>query len=251
MLNQLAAKLGGGHPHPSEIVGATETEYEQARRRFEELLGGRRDEWAGAFTVDDPVLGALGTEAAAQLYAMLRCHQPDVVVETGVCNGVSSLAILHALDHNGRGRLVSVDLPLRADEDLDEFRAKTFDDYGGAAIPKDKDAGWIVPDRLRDRWDLRIGKSQHELPQLLPEIAPVDVFLHDSEHSHPCQMFEYELAWHHLGAGGLLVSDDTSWTDAFETFVGVRGGAVARPADGMGVIRTPGATKPSNDSGDK
>jgi len=239
MLSQLAARLGGGRPHPSEIVGATETEYEQARRRFEELVGGRRDEWTGAFTADDPILGALGIEAACHLYAMLRCHQPDVVVETGVCNGVSSLAILHALDHNGHGQLHSVDLPFRADEELDEFRAETFDDYGGAAIPADKDPGWIVPDRLRDRWELCIGKSQHELPQLLPEIAPVDVFLHDSEHSAPCQMFEYELAWAHLGAGGLLVSDDTSWTDAFETFTNVRDGPVARPADGMGVTRKP------------
>jgi hypothetical protein len=240
MLSQLAAKLGGGHPHPSEIVGATETEYEQARRRFEQLLGGRRDEWTGTFTADDPVLGALDTEAAGHLYALIRCQGPDVVVETGVCNGVSSLAILHALDHNGHGQLHSVDLPFRADEDLDEFRAETFDDYGGAAIPADRDPGWIVPDRLRDRWDLRIGKSQHELPQLLPEIGPVDVFLHDSEHSHPCQMFEYELGWHHLGNGGLLMSDDTSWTDAFETFIDVRGdGAAARPADGMGVIRKP------------
>jgi|APHM01.1.fsa_nt_gi hypothetical protein len=217
-----------------EIVDAPRQEYERCRRRFERRLGARREQWLEEY--DGDCFGDVSVRSAAHLYAVTRTRAPETVVETGVCNGVSTLAILLGMEANGHGQLHSVDLPHRADESLDEFRQETWDGYGGACIPADKDPGWIVPEHLRDRWTLHIGKSQHELPVLLPEIAPVDVFLHDSEHSAPCQMFEYELAWHHLADDGLLVSDDINWTGAFERFVDDRH---ARHAvdDGLGVVR--------------
>ena len=49
--------------------------------------------------------------SSKRLYALLRRLQPEVLVETGVCNGVSSAVILHALHANERGHLYSVDLP--------------------------------------------------------------------------------------------------------------------------------------------
>jgi hypothetical protein len=240
VLNRALDKLSSTTP-VNEFVADADA-YDRARHRFEGRLGSQRSDWLAEYhDAGGECFGGLDIETAAHLYALVCTQEPEVVVETGVCNGTSTLAFLLGIDHNGHGQLHSVDYPYFADEELAEFRAETFDEYGGAAIPADKSPGWIVPDRLRDRWDLRIGKSQHELPQLLPEIAPVDVFLHDSEHSHPCQMFEYELGWHHLDAGGLLVSDDTGWTRAFETFASVRGdGPVAHPVDGMGAIRKPG-----------
>jgi hypothetical protein len=35
-------------------------------------------------------------------------------------------------------------------------------------------------------------------------------------------LFEFELVWEWLSTDGLLVADDVSWNDAFETFVSSR-----------------------------
>lgn len=154
-------------------------------------------------------------------YALIREFEPDVVIETGVCNGVSTLVALLAMDQNDNGHLYSVDYPFYADESLEEFRTDTFESYGGAAIPTDKEPGWIVPDSLKSRWTLTIGKTQVELPKLRNEVDTIDMFFHDSEHSEPCMMFEYELAWEWMDSG-ILLSDDIDWNDAFDTFTSLR-----------------------------
>jgi len=166
--------------------------------------------------------GSVDSELATACYALVRKVKPSVIVETGVCNGVSTLFILKALAENGCGYLYSVDYPYRVDQDLEEFRDETFGRYGGAAIPRDKKPGWIIPDDLRSMWTLRLGKSQTQLPALLEELDSVDLFIHDSEHSHPCMMFEYEVAWHKMKNGGTILSDDISWNSAFEIFTRVR-----------------------------
>jgi hypothetical protein len=182
---------------------------DEALQRYQQLTG--RDGLAG-----------IGLDTARDYYAITRKLEPETVIETGVCNGVSTLSILLALQKNGSGELYSIDSPLRADESLEEFRAETFEGYGGAAIPSDKEPGWIIPDELRSRWDLTIGKSQRELPKLVTELETVDLFVHDSEHSHPCMMFEYELAYEWLVEGGVVLSDDITWNDAFSIFTRVR-----------------------------
>lgn len=182
-------------------------------------------------------LYGVGQEVARDYYALIRKLKPATVVETGVCNGVSTLAILLALRENGTGVLHSIDYPYRANESLAEFRAETFDKYGGAAIPSDKNPGWIIPNKLRDRWDLNIGRSQRELPRLLQELGGMDLFVHDSEHSHPCMMFEYELAHEWLTEGGVLLSDDITWNDAFETFIEARNPDWGRISRDVGYVR--------------
>lgn len=172
-------------------------------------------------TCDDD-LGGISLETGARYYALIRHLQPDTVVETGVCNGISTLCILLALNENNDGRLYSVDYPYYADELLDDFRQKTFDEYGGAAIPRGKEPGWIIPDQLRERWELLIDKSQVQLPELRQQIDGIDMFVHDSEHSLPCMLFEFELAWEWLNPGGILVADDITWNDAFDRFTVVR-----------------------------
>lgn len=178
------------------------------------------------------------TDVYRDYYALTRKLQPEVLVETGVCNGISTLYFLLALAENQRGVLHSIDYPYFADESLKEFRAETFAKYGGAAIPADETPGWIVPDELHDQWTLWTGKSQRRFPELVAEIGEFDIFLHDSEHSVPCMMFEYELAWEHLTDGGILLSDDVDWNEAFETFFDIR-----KPArkglitDGVGYAR--------------
>lgn len=173
-------------------------------------------------------------------YALVRKREPDVVVETGVYNGVSTASILLALAANDRGRLHSIDnsRALRAglgdaesadgattDRELDG-RARHYRrerpscaEPGGARLVPDREPGWIVPDRLRDRWALTAGRSQRELPRLLADLGGIDVFLHDSEHSVSGMLFEFDLAYEWLRPGGLVLSSHVEWNDAFETFV--------------------------------
>lgn len=142
-----------------------------------------------------------------------------------------------ALQENESGQLYSIDYPLRADESLDEFRVETFDEYGGAAIPSDKDPGWIIPTELQSRWSLTVGKSQRELPRLLAEFDEIDMFIHDSEHSLPCMLFEFEIAYEWLTTEGIILADDINWNDAFSTFTEVRETVFGRLSHGVGYMR--------------
>ena len=133
------------------------------------------------------------------LYIMARILKPEIVIETGVFEGHSSLAFSLALEKNNEGRLYSIDLP-------------------SPSLPPGKEPGWIVPEHLRKRWDLRLGKSSELLPGLLEEIKEVDMFLHDSEHSYENMYWEYKTAWGCIRKGGLLLSHDISMNAAFREF---------------------------------
>lgn len=217
--------------------------YERYRREFEDsYVLSRHREAIEEFRTGTAggTFGDIGVGLGEKLYALTRSLEPATVLETGVCNGLSTMCLLLALRENGTGSLVSVDYPYRADEPLSQFRDNTFDKYGGAAIPADKDPGWMVPDELKDRWTLRVGKSQREVPLALSSTDELDLFVHDSEHSTPCMLFEFEVAWEWLTPGGLILSDDIDWNDAFETFVRERDCDAGLVAPGVGYIRKPG-----------
>jgi len=182
-------------------------------------------------------LGALPTTYARTYYALIRKLEPTTLVETGVCNGKSTLFILAALDANNHGSLYSIDYPFRADENLEDFRAETYREFGGAAIPSDQEPGWIIPNTLIHRWELQTGKSQRELPKLLSQIDEIDWFVHDSEHSTPCTLMEMELGYERLSETGILFVDDISWTDAFEIFVSERDCSSGLISDRIGYVR--------------
>jgi predicted O-methyltransferase YrrM len=131
------------------------------------------------------------SELAATTYALVRLLKPDVMVETGVGAGVSSWTILQAMEQNGKGRLVSIDLPTPNTELLPEV-------------------GYLVPNNLRTRWELRTGASQQLLPKVLSELTEIDIFQHDSRHSYSNQLREYRTAWPFIKQDGMLVSDDVS-----------------------------------------
>jgi predicted O-methyltransferase YrrM len=61
------------------------------------------------------VFSGINEESATALYRVVRQKKPKVCVEIGFANGVSTLAVLAALEENGRGRLISVD-PNQRDE---------------------------------------------------------------------------------------------------------------------------------------
>lgn len=160
--------------------------------------------------------GRDGYGEGVRLYAVLRKLRPRVAVETGVCNGVSTAFLLLALEANGAGELHSLDLPEVAGE---EYEPGTFwDGKGGAVVPAGKEPGWMVPERLRGRWHLTLGRSQEALPGLLARLGTIDFFMHDSEHSEACMRFEFEAAWPRLRDGGVLAADDVNVNSAFPDF---------------------------------
>ena len=129
-------------------------------------------------------------------YLMCRLLGPEVVVETGVAYGVSSAFILRAMEVNGRGVLHSVDLPpLRREYEM----------FWGIAVPEE----------LRGGWRLHRGSSRRVLPELLEGLEDVDLFVHDSLHTHRNMRREFELVWPRLRTGGVLIADDVERNRAF------------------------------------
>ena len=61
--------------------------------------------------------------------------------------------------------------------------------------------------------------------------------MHDSEHSFDCMWFEYNEAWPHLRAGGVLLSDDVNSTEAFSRFSREQGRSPVRLARGMALLQ--------------
>ena len=121
--------------------------------------------------------------------AVVKLTRPMVVVETGVAMGLTSAVILAALESNGEGQLYSIDLPA--------LQAKPEEFVGRA-----------VPEEYKPRWTLELGPSRQVLPELVQHVAPIDVSLHDADHSHAGQLEEYRTVWPYLRPGGVLVSDD-------------------------------------------
>ncbi|UCD93253.1 MAG: class I SAM-dependent methyltransferase [Methanobacteriota archaeon] len=160
--------------------------------------------------------GIIPTHDSVFLYAIIRKLKPNTVIETGVCNGYSSAVLLLALSMNKRGRLYSIDFPEHADVEYEE--GTFWNGKGGDVIPEGKECGWLVPDNLKDRWELILGRSQDKLPGLLDTLDSVDVFMHDSEHSYECMWFEYNCAWEKLIKGGFLASHDISYNSSFHDF---------------------------------
>lgn len=148
------------------------------------------------------------------LYVVCRVLKPSVVVETGVGAGISSTFILQALKDNHIGDLYSVDLPKAT---YTTERGEEIDD--SRWIPERfRESGWLIPENLRDRWQLLLGKSEDGLPLLSRKLKRIDLFFHDSEHTYKNMLLEYQTAWHYLAKGGVLASHDVDMNNAFIDF---------------------------------
>ena len=183
---------------------------------IDEQLQAFREKYAGAQNSRGKPIGpGANSDLGKVYYQFVRKYRPQTIVETGVCNGVSTAFMLQALHDNGAGTLYSIDLPefIGATEISEHWSQK-----GGAAVPADREPGWLVPQHLRDRWNLVLGKSTDRLRPLLEQLGSFDCFVHDSEHSYECMMFEYIVAWRFLRPGGLLASNDIQRNDAFVHF---------------------------------
>lgn len=155
--------------------------------------------------------GVIDPAEGAALYFLVRALAPASVVETGTANGSSTAYLLAALERNGSGRLVSIDLPFEA-EAGGGFRplvpGTSIGLYDASPLPRGKAPGWMIPERLRGRWELRLGDARTLLPALLEELGEVEFFFHDSLHTRGHMLFEFEAVWPHLAPGGVLAADD-------------------------------------------
>ena len=137
-----------------------------------------------------------GSLLACLSYAMARVLRPKIVIESGVCYGVTSAHLLQALHVNGHGHLHSIDLPPLG---------KNGDSY----------VGGLVPTGLRNRWTLHRGTTRRVLEPLLESLPQVDLFLHDSLHTYQNMHMEFVTVWPKLRSGGVLLSDDVEGNAAF------------------------------------
>jgi predicted O-methyltransferase YrrM len=164
--------------------------------------------------------GHAGDFDIIMLYALVRLTKPEIVVETGVASGRSSWAILTAMAVNQKGRLYSIDLPKHySGRKPKSYLTKEGRQELCGFLPEGKDPGWLVPERLRSRWTLILRESKNELPKLVEKLEKIDIFYHDSEHSYENMKFEYETVWPKIFEGGLLLSDDVNWNNAFKEFL--------------------------------
>ena len=125
------------------------------------------------------------------LYYFIRVLKPNIVIETGVFHGLTSLWILKALEHNNFGKLISIDLPRR------EWRKYFPNKNMGAGhqseeeLPEDENPGWLIPEKYKKRWHLNIGPSELLLENIVKN-NNIDLFIHDSDHSYDTMKFELE-----------------------------------------------------------
>ncbi len=178
----------------------------------------------------------IGTTLGMVLYALCRRQKPDIVVETGVASGMSSSYILCALQKTEHGELYSIDLPW---PETITYPGRYFmSAHVSTVVPREKQSGWIIPDYLRHRWQIIQGRSSEKLAPLLEKVGTVDIFLHDSEHSYQNMLWEFQTAWAHLKAGGLLLSHNIDTNNAFSDFcqsLGVKGYSLTNMG---GIVKT-------------
>jgi len=145
-------------------------------------------------------------EFYGMLYAATRAFRPRRVVETGVYMGASSAAILQALH--------SIDLPTSQHRYfLQEGKSIQI----GLPSPS-LSVGFAVPHTLRRRWDLHLGSSLDVLPDLLQELGPISMFIHDSLHTYEHMTAEFTLGYNALEKGGVLIADDIGYNRAWADF---------------------------------
>ena len=125
------------------------------------------------------------------LYSLIKANNSKLIIETGVANGITTNAIMKALEESGAGgELHSFDvLP------------ETNKAYLG-------DGNW--------NFHLLKGKNTHnQIKSVVNSLPKVDVWVHDSNHGYRWQKFEYLLALSVLNKNGILISDDIDASSAW------------------------------------
>ncbi len=142
-------------------------------------------------TLPMPSLWRTEKQTGLVLYTLARALQPEVIVETGIANGWSSIIFLRALAKNGSGALHSFDVR--------------------------DDVGKLINEDEKGPWNLHLLKegTLQEFNGVLDTIPPIGLFFHDSDHSYLHMRLEIRMAGAHLATNGALCSDDVSLSHAY------------------------------------
>ncbi len=160
------------------------------------------------------ILG-IDTTAYVALYALCRAAKPQLMVETDVAAGISSSYILQAMSRNNCGMLYSIDVPWYT---VKENWKPFLPDDQLVDVPIEKDSGWMIPDYLRNRWELILGKSTEMLPPLLKRLGDIDIFFHDSQHTYDTMLWEFQNSWPGIKRKGILLVHNSDITEALPPF---------------------------------
>jgi predicted O-methyltransferase YrrM len=126
------------------------------------------------------------------LYSLVNYLQPDVTVEIGMANGLSTIFIAEALRENGKGRHIAID-PFQ------------YSDWGGAGLALVQKAG------LGSLVELIELPSHQALPDLeRAGVRPEFVFI-DGSHLFDYVLTDLLCTDRLLPAGGLVAFDDSDW----------------------------------------
>jgi predicted O-methyltransferase YrrM len=127
---------------------------------------------------------------AEALYRTVLARRPSLVIETGMANGVSTLAILTALEEIGeQGRLISID----------PFQASDYWNCGLVAVRR---AGLAARHQLIER------PSHLALPQLLASNTRVDLAYIDGDHRVDFVLLDFWYLDRMLPVGGAIAFND-------------------------------------------
>lgn len=145
------------------------------------------------------------------IYTLVRLTRPKVILETGVFYGGNTVFLLKALQDNGEGRLVSLDLPDSQIRQTDQHARHPA--VGDSELySEDLRSGFLVPPELETNWELVIGDSLAEIPK---RTETFDLYVHDSDHSYSFLKNEMAAALPKLSEKALAVVDDIDWSNAF------------------------------------
>jgi predicted O-methyltransferase YrrM len=161
--------------------------------------------------------GWVNFDDALFLYWLVRQLKPRTVVQTGVCNGLSTAFMMLGLAKNGpEGRLHAIDLApvFDARDPSWTIEGKVY----GFVVPEGKTSGWLLPEVYWERLDLRAGNARDLLPKMVDMLDSIDLFYHDSEHSYNHMMYEFQQVKRKLNKCGLVVADDVAWNASLWDF---------------------------------
>ncbi len=140
-----------------------------------------------------PVHSAIRLACADALYRTGLAQQPQMVIEIGMAFGVSTLAILTALEEiGGDGQLIS----------LDPWQAVSWHNCGLAAVER---AGLGSRHRLIETFDYLA------LPELLRATTRIDLAYIDGYHTFDYVLMDFWYLDKLLRVGGLIGFNDCDW----------------------------------------
>ena len=135
------------------------------------------------------------------IYFLVRCYQPEKIIETGVAAGCSSETILQAIKKNNKGFLYSSELPYFKIDKPEKF------------------IGFVVSNELKNLWKLDIRGDHYALDEFINICSKIDFFHYDSDKSFRGRDFVMRKISKHFNPNATVIMDDINDNLFFKNFV--------------------------------